>query len=55
MAMLLIDGTLSFEAIHDEMRMQDPAILALRRERGAGVSRESTPAEGCCARPEPNV
>jgi 2-methylcitrate dehydratase PrpD len=32
MAMLLIDGTLSFEAIHDEMRMQDPAILALRRE-----------------------
>jgi 2-methylcitrate dehydratase PrpD len=32
MAMLLIDGTLSFEAIHDEMRMQDPAILALRRK-----------------------
>ena len=32
MAMLLIDGTLSFEAIHDERRMQDAAILALRRK-----------------------
>jgi 2-methylcitrate dehydratase PrpD len=31
MAMLLIDGTLSFAAIHDAERMQDSAILALRR------------------------
>jgi len=30
MAMLLIDGTLSFEAIHDQDRMKDSAILALR-------------------------
>jgi 2-methylcitrate dehydratase PrpD len=32
MAMLLIDGTLSFTAVHDEERMRDPAILALRRK-----------------------
>jgi 2-methylcitrate dehydratase PrpD len=32
MAMLLIDGTLSFAAIHDESRMRDPAILALRHK-----------------------
>ena len=32
MAMLLIDGTLSFAAIHDEERMQDSAVLALRRK-----------------------
>jgi 2-methylcitrate dehydratase PrpD len=32
LAMLLIDGTLSFAAIHDEDRMRDPAILALRRK-----------------------
>ena len=30
MAMLLIDGTLSFKAIHNDDRMRDPAILALR-------------------------
>ena len=30
MAMLLLDGTLSFDAIHDRERMQNPAILALR-------------------------
>ena len=30
MAMLLIDGTLSFEAIHDDDRMKDSAVLALR-------------------------
>jgi 2-methylcitrate dehydratase PrpD len=32
LAMLLIDGTLSFAAIHDEERMRDPAILASRRK-----------------------
>ena len=32
MAMLLIDGTLSFDTIHDQERMQNPAILALRRK-----------------------
>jgi len=32
MAMLLIDGTLSFATIHDAARMQDSAILALRRK-----------------------
>jgi 2-methylcitrate dehydratase PrpD len=32
MAMLLIDGTLSFAAIHDVARMQDSAVLALRRK-----------------------
>jgi 2-methylcitrate dehydratase PrpD len=32
MAMLLIDGTLSFDTIHDHGRMQDPAILALRQK-----------------------
>jgi 2-methylcitrate dehydratase PrpD len=31
MATLLVDGTLSFETIHDRDRMQDSAILALRR------------------------
>jgi len=31
MAVLLIDGTLSFEAAHDHDRMQDPEVLALRR------------------------
>lgn len=31
MAMLLIDGTLSFDTIHDLERMQDAEILALRR------------------------
>jgi 2-methylcitrate dehydratase PrpD len=30
MAMLLVDGTLSFDAIHDEKRMRDAAIVALR-------------------------
>ena len=30
MAMLLIDGALCFESIHDRERMQNPAILALR-------------------------
>ena len=30
-AMLLIDRTLSFDAIHDETRLQDSRILALRR------------------------
>jgi 2-methylcitrate dehydratase PrpD len=30
-AMLLIDGTLSFAAIHDQARMQDEKILALRK------------------------
>ncbi|HEY6256392.1 MAG TPA: MmgE/PrpD family protein [Xanthobacteraceae bacterium] len=32
MALLLIDGTLSFKTIHDAGRMQEPAILALRRK-----------------------
>ena len=31
-AMLLIDRALSFDAIHDEQRMQDSGILALRRK-----------------------
>ena len=30
MALLLIDGTLSFDSIHDRERMRDPNILALR-------------------------
>jgi 2-methylcitrate dehydratase PrpD len=30
LAMLLIDGTLTFRSIHDHERMHDPAILALR-------------------------
>ena len=32
MALLLIDGTLSFDTIHDKERMQEPAILALRQK-----------------------
>jgi 2-methylcitrate dehydratase PrpD len=32
MAVLLIDGTLSFAATHDVERMQDSAVLALRRK-----------------------
>jgi 2-methylcitrate dehydratase PrpD len=32
MATLLVDGTLSFEAIHDRDRMQDSEILAVRRK-----------------------
>jgi len=32
MAMLLVDGALSFESIHDQKRMKNPAILALRRK-----------------------
>jgi len=32
MAMLLIDGTLSFDSIHDGERMQNEAIVALRRK-----------------------
>jgi 2-methylcitrate dehydratase PrpD len=31
MALLLVDGALSFESIHDQGRMGNPAILALRR------------------------
>jgi 2-methylcitrate dehydratase PrpD len=31
LATLLIDGALSFETIHDHARMQDPAVLELRR------------------------
>ena len=31
MAMLLVDGTLTFESIHDQARMQEPPLLALRR------------------------
>jgi 2-methylcitrate dehydratase PrpD len=31
LAMLLVDGTLSFDTIHDRERMQVPEILALRR------------------------
>jgi 2-methylcitrate dehydratase PrpD len=31
MAVLLIDGTLSFESVHDHDRMQDPQVLALRQ------------------------
>jgi 2-methylcitrate dehydratase PrpD len=31
LAMLLVDGELSFHTIHDRERMQDPEILALRR------------------------
>jgi 2-methylcitrate dehydratase PrpD len=42
MAMLLIDGTLSFNAIHDDMRMRDPAILALRRKIALVPSEELT-------------
>ena len=30
LAMLLVDGTLTFHSIHDHERMSDPAILALR-------------------------
>jgi 2-methylcitrate dehydratase PrpD len=30
LAMLLIDGTLTFRSIHDHARMDDPKILALR-------------------------
>jgi 2-methylcitrate dehydratase PrpD len=40
MAMLLIDGTLSFDSIHDEKRMQDVAILALRRKIAVLASEE---------------
>ena len=32
MAMLLVDGALSFESIHAQERMQDPAISSLRRK-----------------------
>src|SRR5262249_13368217 len=32
MAMLLIDGALSFDSIHDQERMQDAPILALRQK-----------------------
>jgi 2-methylcitrate dehydratase PrpD len=31
-AMLLIDGVLSFESIHDSERMHDPAIVSLKRK-----------------------
>jgi 2-methylcitrate dehydratase PrpD len=30
MAMLLVDGALTFDSIHDETRMQEPPLLALR-------------------------
>ncbi len=42
MAMLLIDGKLSFEAVHDDMRLRDPAILALRRKIALVPSEELT-------------
>src|SRR5258708_17487564 len=32
MAMLLVDGALSFDSIHAQERMQEPAILSLRRK-----------------------
>jgi len=32
MAMLLVDGALTFESIHAQERMQEPAILSLRRK-----------------------
>ena len=32
MAMLLVDGALSFDSIHDQQRMQEPAIFSLRRK-----------------------
>jgi 2-methylcitrate dehydratase PrpD len=32
MAMLLVDGALTFESIHDQRRMEEPAILSLRRK-----------------------
>jgi 2-methylcitrate dehydratase PrpD len=32
MAMLLVDGALSFESIHAQERMQEPAIFSLRRK-----------------------
>jgi len=31
-ALALVDGTVTFESTHDEARMQDPAILALRQK-----------------------
>jgi 2-methylcitrate dehydratase PrpD len=30
-ALLLADGTLTFQSVHDHARMQDPAVLAIRR------------------------
>jgi 2-methylcitrate dehydratase PrpD len=30
-ALALVDGTVSFESVHDLARMQDPAVLAMRR------------------------
>jgi 2-methylcitrate dehydratase PrpD len=32
LAMLLVDGTLTFDSIHDRERMQDPKVLALREK-----------------------
>jgi 2-methylcitrate dehydratase PrpD len=42
MAMLLVDGTLSFDTIHDRARMQNPAILALRAKIALVPSEELT-------------
>jgi 2-methylcitrate dehydratase PrpD len=42
MAMLLVDGTLSFDTIHDRERMQNPAILALRAKIALVPSEELT-------------
>jgi len=40
MAMLLIEGTLSFDAIHDKARMHDSRILGLRRKIALVASEE---------------
>jgi 2-methylcitrate dehydratase PrpD len=42
LAMLLVDGTLSFDTIHDRERMQNPAILALRAKIALVPSEELT-------------
>ena len=45
MAMLLIDGTLSFESIHERARMRDTKILALRAKIALVPSEELTHAK----------
>jgi 2-methylcitrate dehydratase PrpD len=32
LALLLVDGSLTFDSVHDHERMHDPAVLALRRK-----------------------
>ena len=32
MALLLVDGGLTFDSVHDHGRMQDPAVIAVRKK-----------------------